>query len=101
MIDDNDCRKEAWASRLTIVAGFLVGDVDGLLLCNRSRKDGSKGASLGELLAELQGSVIGRRPGPLVSRMWLGFLLAALTSNLVRIEAETQVLGSSWLSFKA
>ena len=55
MIDDNDCRKEAWASRLTAVVGFLVGSVDGLLLCNRSGKDRSRGAGLGELVAELQG----------------------------------------------
>jgi hypothetical protein len=47
MIDDNKCRKEAWASKLTAVAVFLVGGVDGLLLCNRSGKDRSRGAVLG------------------------------------------------------
>ncbi|KAK9925021.1 hypothetical protein M0R45_033362 [Rubus argutus] len=58
MIDDNGCRKEAWAFRLTAVAGFLIDSVDGLLLCNRYGKDRSKGTSLGELVAELQGRAI-------------------------------------------
>ncbi|KAK9940706.1 hypothetical protein M0R45_017351 [Rubus argutus] len=55
MIDDNGCRKEAWASGLTAVAEFFVDDVDGLLHCNMSGKDRSRGAGLGELVTKLQG----------------------------------------------
>ncbi|KAK9919991.1 hypothetical protein M0R45_028560 [Rubus argutus] len=47
MIDDSGCRKEAREHGCGCVSCRPTGGVDGLLLCNRSGKDRSRGADLG------------------------------------------------------